>query len=92
MTRTALVNEERDGIPLTTRVTTLRLPIALYEEVVLVANAEGKPVSEVIREAIADHIRRRRADPEFQARLKQRIREDVKILRRLEARGGDGGT
>jgi predicted DNA-binding protein len=68
-----------------TYVTTLRLPMALYEEVELVARAEDKPVSEVIREAIAAHIKRRRADPEFQARLKKRLKDDAKILRKLEA-------
>jgi predicted DNA-binding protein len=69
-----------------TYVTTIRMPIELYEEVELVARAEDKPVSEVIREAITDHIKRRRADPEFQARLKKRIKDDAKILRKLEAR------
>lgn len=67
-------------------VTTIRLPIALYEELVLVARADDKPISEVIREAIAAHIERRRADPEFQARLKERIEADQKILRKLVGR------
>lgn len=57
--------------------------MALYEEVQLVARAEGKTVSEVIREAVAAHIQRRRADPEFRARLKRRIKDDQAILRKL---------
>ena len=70
-----------------TYVTTIRLPMALYEEVELMARAERKSVSEVIREAIAAHIQRRRADPEFQARLKKRLKEDAAILRKLQAGG-----
>jgi predicted DNA-binding protein len=70
---------------MSTYTTTIRLPIDVYEELDLVAKAEDKPVSQVIREAIAAHIERRRADPEFQARLKERIKKDQKILRKLEA-------
>lgn len=66
-----------------TYTTTIRLPIGLYEELELMAKAEGKPVSQVIREAIAAHIERRRADPEFQARLKERLKKDQKILKKL---------
>lgn len=65
--------------------TTIRLPIELYEELELVAKAEDKPVSEVIREAIAAHIEARRGDAEFQARLKERIKKDQAILKKLAA-------
>jgi len=41
------------------------------------------PVSEAIREAIAQHIDSRRADPEFQERLRHRIEADRHILKRL---------
>lgn len=66
-------------------VTTIRLPKPLYEEVVLVARAEDKSISEVMREAIAEHIERRRADPEFKARLRERIEADRRILKKLAA-------
>lgn len=65
-------------------VTTLRLPVELYEEVELVARVEDKTVSEVIREAIAAYIDHRQADLEFRVRLKERIVADQKILKRLE--------
>jgi predicted transcriptional regulator len=64
-------------------VTTVRLPTDLYEELVLMARGEGKPLSQVIREAIAAYVTARRTDPEFQARLRARIEADQAILRRL---------
>lgn len=67
-----------------TRVTTLRLPAELAEEVEFVARIDGKPVSEFIRDAIAAHLASRRADPEFQQRLEARIKADREILKRLE--------
>jgi predicted DNA-binding protein len=70
-------------------VTTIRLPIELADALELVARAEGKPVSEVIREAIAAHVEKRRADPEFQRRLRERIEADRRILERLADRPDD---
>lgn len=74
-------------------VTTIRLPVSLYDQLVLLARIEGKPVSQVVREAIAAYIARRRADPEFQARLRARIESDQAVLRRLQTiEGVDGGS
>lgn len=64
-------------------VTTIRLPLDLYDALVLVARAERKAVSVVIREAIAAYVAERRADPDFQRRLRERIEADQKILERL---------
>jgi hypothetical protein len=76
-----------------TYVTTIRLPIPLYEELKLVAHADGVSVTEAIREAIAEHIEKRRADPEFQKRLKERMTKDATMLKRLstEQSGRQGG-
>jgi post-segregation antitoxin (ccd killing protein) len=52
-------------------------------ELAAVARADGMPVSEVVREAIAKHIAERRADKDFQKRLKQVLEEDEQILKRL---------
>lgn len=52
-------------------------------ELTAVARADGMPVSEVVREAIAKHIAERRADKDFQKRLKQLLEEDQKLLKRL---------
>jgi hypothetical protein len=66
-----------------TRVTTVRQPADQADEVEFVARVDGIPASELIREAIAAHLAARRADPEFQARLRQRMEADQEILRRL---------
>ena len=52
-------------------------------ELTAVARADGMPVSEVVREAIAKHIAERRSDKDFQKRLKQLLEEDQKVLKRL---------
>jgi Arc/MetJ-type ribon-helix-helix transcriptional regulator len=52
-------------------------------ELAAVARADGMPVSEVVREAIGKHIAERRADEDFQKRLKQLLEEDQKLLKRL---------
>lgn len=66
-----------------TRVTTIRQPAEQADELEFVARVDGVAASELIREAIAAHLQARRADPEFQARLRERIAADRQILRRL---------
>jgi hypothetical protein len=66
-----------------TRVTTIRQPAQQADEVDLAARVDGVPASEFIREAIAAHLAARRADPQFQARLRERLEADRQILRRL---------
>ena len=41
------------------------------------------PVSEAVREAIEKHIAERRADGDFQKRVKHLLEEDQKVLKRL---------
>ena len=41
------------------------------------------PVSEAVRQAIEKHVAERRADEEFQKRLKQLLEEEQKLLKRL---------
>jgi len=52
-------------------------------ELAAVARADGIPISEVVRQAIGKHIAERRADEEFQKRLKELLEEDQKVLKRL---------
>ena len=66
-----------------TRITTIRQPAEQADEVEFVARVDGVPASELIRDAIAAHLAARRADPDFQARLRERIEADQQILRRL---------
>ena len=62
---------------------TLRLSRELAEALEAVAEADGVPVSEAARMAIAEHIERRRNDKAFQARLKTSIERNQRILERL---------
>jgi len=53
------------------RATTLRQSADQADELELVARVDGVPVSDATRKAIAAYIAARRADPEFQRRLRQ---------------------
>lgn len=66
-----------------TKITSLRLSSELAAELSAVARAEGVPISDVVRAAIGKHIASRRADEDFQARLKEQMEEDRKVLERL---------
>jgi predicted transcriptional regulator len=65
------------------RVTTIRQPEDQADELEFVARVDGIPASELIRDAIANYLEARRADPEFQDRLRARIEADKEILARL---------
>jgi predicted DNA-binding protein len=62
---------------------TLRLPREQAEDLELIATVDGRPMSEEIREALAEHVARRREDPEFQARLTSVLKNNNAALRRL---------
>jgi len=70
-------------LSMASKVTTLRLPDYMAAELAAVARADDVPVSEAVREAIEKHIAERRADKDFQKRLKQLIEEDQEVLKRL---------
>lgn len=53
---------------------TIRLNRDQAEALELIATVDGKPMSEELREALLAHVAQRRADPEFQARLRE-VRE-----------------
>ena len=65
------------------KVTTVRFPIDQADALDAVARVDDVPVSEVIRAAVGAHIERRRQDPEFMARLKARIDQDQRLLKKL---------
>lgn len=69
--------------PMSTKAMSLRLPDDQAAELAAVARTDEMPVSEVVREAIDNHIAARRADKDFQKRLKKRLEEDREILERL---------
>jgi predicted DNA-binding protein len=66
-----------------TKAMTLRLPADQAAELEAVARADGKAVSESVREAIDTLIAERRKDKEFQARLRKMVEENQAILDRL---------
>jgi len=77
------VRAERGETVSKTRVTTIRQPEEQAEDVEFVARVDGVASSELIREAIAVYLDKRRAEPDFQERLRERIAADRKILDRL---------
>jgi predicted transcriptional regulator len=62
---------------------TLRLDVEQYAALETVANVEGRPVSDVIREAIDDRIVRARQDAAFQERLRAAIERHRALLDHL---------
>lgn len=61
----------------------LRLSEEMAREIAAVARTDEVPVTEAIREAIANHVASRRADKVFKERLKKRLEEDREVLERL---------
>ncbi|MCY4653456.1 MAG: DUF6290 family protein [Dehalococcoidia bacterium] len=59
---------------------TIRLSAEQAEELDTIAAVDGKPISQVIRAAIADHIEERKRDSDFQASLSQRIERAQRML------------
>jgi predicted DNA-binding protein len=66
-----------------TKAMSLRLSDEKAAELAAVARTDDVPVSEAVREAIDKHIASRRADKDFQRRLKRRLEEDREVLERL---------
>ena len=60
---------------------TIRLTTEQAEALETVASVEERPVSEVIRAAIEEHIDSRRKDPAFQDSLKERLSRARRLLR-----------
>ena len=62
---------------------TLRLSTEQADELEAVARAEGISVSDAVREAISEHIERKRKDNAFRDRLRTVMKRDREILERL---------
>lgn len=61
----------------------LRLDPALAAKLQAVAEVEGRPVSDVVREAIAALVDSRRRDRKFQRRLRETARDYEELLGQL---------
>lgn len=59
---------------------TIRLSQEQAEELEMVASVENRPVSEVIRAAISQHIDSRKQDDDFRKSLRQRIERTERML------------
>jgi len=70
-----------------TKTTTLRLDARLHAELAAVARADGRTVSDVVREAVGKHIACRASDPEFQNRAKKNLEEELATVKRLAELG-----
>ncbi len=66
-----------------TRTTTIRLPGPTAEALEVVARADNQSVSEAVRNAVIEHIRVRRADPEFQQSLRHLLESQRDVFERL---------
>jgi hypothetical protein len=62
---------------------TLRLDSRQADELEAVARADGISVSDAVREAIGEHIERKRNDKAFRDRLRAVMERDREILERL---------
>lgn len=65
------------------KVLSLRLSEEMAAEIGAVARIDEVPVTEAIREAIANHVDSRQASEDFRQRLKKRLEEDRAALERL---------
>lgn len=61
----------------------IRLPDQMAAELAAIARTQDVPISEVIREAIENHISSLGKSKDFQRQVKKRLEEDQKILKRL---------
>jgi len=52
-------------------------------ELAAIARTQDVPVSEVVRQAVENHIASRYADKNFRQRLKKHLQEEVEMLERL---------
>jgi predicted transcriptional regulator len=68
---------------MSTKAMTLRLSADKAAELEAIARVDDLPVSEEIRNAIDARIEERRRDKDFQARLREIVKQDQAILRRL---------
>lgn len=63
----------------------LRMEPELAEQLQAMADVEGRPMSELVREAIRSLIEAKRSDPQFQRRLRDSARDHERTLRALRS-------
>ena len=65
--------------------TTLRLPPEEAADIEAVARVEGLSVNELVRQTLAEKVAARRADPDFQKRVRDIMDENKRLFERLAA-------
>lgn len=65
------------------RAISLRLPEQMAAELAAIARTKDVPISEVIREAIENHITALSTDKDFRLQLKAHLEEELVVLERL---------
>ena len=68
---------------MTKKVTTVRMPQELADQVEAVARGRGVSVNTVVLDALSSEIQRVKKDKEFMARLREITKRDKEILDRL---------
>jgi predicted transcriptional regulator len=62
------------------RAMTLRFEDDLAGDLATVAAVDGLHLSDVVRRAVADHVKARKADPAFRTRLREHIGKARRLL------------
>ena len=62
---------------------TLRLAVDQAAQLEQVAEIDEVPVSEAVREAIAEYIRKRRQDQKFRAKVQEKLESTQRLLEQL---------
>lgn len=65
------------------RAISIRLPQQMAAELAAIARTKDIPTSEVIREAIENHIASLSTDKDFRQRLRKHLEDEQKVLERL---------
>lgn len=77
-----MVSLTNNSIMKSTKAMTIRLSQDQSDALETVATVEDRPVSEIIRAAIAQHVESRTKDPAFQVSLRERIKRVERLLKK----------
>ncbi len=66
-----------------TKAMSLRLTVTMAQELALIAEVEGRTISDLVREAINRLIESFRADDDFKMRLKMKMEEEQELVRKF---------
>jgi hypothetical protein len=62
---------------------TIRIPDDIAANAEAIARVDGVSLNETVKQSLVEAVERRKADPEFKARLTKIIEEDRELLERL---------